>query len=175
MPPPGSRGAKAAAAMRRRSEGDHTTLGRRIALAAVVALGASISVVGARRLYLNARAAEPFDKMLDWFGRECSGGYVAPGLSRQPDGFRGIVLPNPVKQGDTVLSVPRKCAFLTSDAAQLLRDDGLRRRGRGVAGAGALRATARDGGPDAADDDVPGPGRGALAAAKFPPQTPRSP
>ena len=57
---------------------------------------------------------------------------------------------------------------------KLLRS-GLRRRGRGVAGAGALRATDRDGGADAADDDVPGPsGRGALAAAKFPPQTPRS-
>ena len=56
--------------------------------------------------------------------RECAGGYVPPGLSRQPDGFRGIVLPNPVKKGDTVLNVPRKCAFLTSDAAQLLRDEG---------------------------------------------------
>ena len=65
MPPPGSRGAKAAAAMRRRSSGDHTTLGRRIALAFTIAMGAAVSVVGARRLYLDARAADPFDTMLD--------------------------------------------------------------------------------------------------------------
>ena len=52
--------------MRRRRGGDHTTLGRCIALAFTVAMGAAVSVVGARRLYRNARAADPFDSMLDY-------------------------------------------------------------------------------------------------------------
>ena len=181
--------------MRRRSSGDHTALGRRIALAFTVASAAAFTVVGAKRLYLDARAADPFENMLDWFERECAGGYVPPGLSRQPDGFRGIVLPNPVKKGDTVLNVPRKCAFLTSDAAQLLRDEGFgelaSRRHAQVLVLGAMVArrqkshflapyfdtwpTDTSNFPTNWPADGPRAGRGALAAARSPTSTNTAP